>query len=410
MPELDFLTLYIVIFLNSLTVCIIWTAIALSYRKFRPARIWLLSTALMLVGGFVLSLQGNEGAFWPAVIGNTIIIYGFCLAFVGTRYFYGEKGGWRMALGISLASFAVMAAFHSSWQGRNIAYAVGQSVPMVMTVVYLARQKSIGLGGQIAIMAFLLGIIGHAIETSLNIAAWLGEFDQSLYFTIESYALVCVIYSGVIWNFGFIVMAMNRLHGDMAKVAETDELTGLPNRRHFMKRLTRAELAFSEDGTAYSVLLIDIDNFKQWNDTYGHALGDQALAHFADVAADILDRRGVLARIGGDEFSVLLPKMLEREATGIAREIVAAINDAPLVFNGQKLAMTVSIGIAGEEAGNETSDLDVFARADLALYKVKQAGRNGYATRTTTVNAPLSLSRGRQPVATENREHRLTAE
>ncbi|ERM03326.1 hypothetical protein Q644_11835 [Brucella intermedia 229E] len=97
---------------------------------------------------------------------------------------------------------------------------------MAMTVFYLARQKSLGLGGRIAIIAFLLGIIGHAIETSLNIAAWAGEFDQSLYFSIESYALVCVIYSGMIWNFGFIVMAMNRLHGDMARVAETDELTG----------------------------------------------------------------------------------------------------------------------------------------------------------------------------------------
>lgn len=389
MPKLDFLTLYIVIFLNSLTVCIIWTAIALSYRKFRPARIWLLSTTLMLAGGLVLSLQGNEGAFWPAVIGNTIIIHGFCIALVGTRYFFGEKGGWRLALGVSLASFACMAAFHASWQGRNIAYAVGQSVPMAMTVFYLARQNNIGLGGQIAVTAFLLGIMGHAIETTLNIAAWVGEFDQALYFTIESYALICVIYSGVIWNFGFIVMAMNRLHGDMARVAETDELTGLPNRRHFMKRLARAELAFSEDGIPYTVMLIDIDNFKRWNDTYGHALGDQALVHFADVAVDVLDRRGVLARLGGDEFSILLPKMREREAAEIAREIVSAINRAPLLFNGQKHAMTVSIGIASEEQGNGASDLDVFARADLTLYKVKQAGRNGYATRTGTRNTPV---------------------
>ena len=82
--------------------------------------------------------------------------------------------------------------------------------------------------------------------------------------------------------------------------------------------------------------------------------------------------------------------MDEQEATEIARDIVRAINDAPLAFNGQKLAMTVSIGIASEERDNETSDLDVFARADLALYKVKQAGRNGYATRTATVNAPCS--------------------
>jgi len=136
-------------------------------------------------------------------------------------------------------------------------------------------------------------------------------------------------------------MAMNRLHGDMARVAETDELTGLPNRRHFMKRLARAELAFSEDGVAYTVMLIDIDNFKHWNDTYGHALGDQALVHFADVGVDILNRRGVLARFGGDEFSILLPGMQEHEATEIAREIVGAVNHTPLVFNGRKLILTL---------------------------------------------------------------------
>ncbi|WP_235912746.1 hypothetical protein [Brucella tritici] len=77
------------------------------------------------------------------------------------------------------------------------------------------------------------------------------------------------------------------------------------------------------------------------------------------------------------------------------------------LFNGQKLVMTVSIGIASEERDNETSDLDIFARADLALDKVKQAGRNGYATRTATVNAP-HLHCPEQD--TENREHHLTAE
>ncbi len=386
MPKLDFLTLYIVIFLNSLTICVIWAAVAFSYRDFKPPRIWLASTALLLVGGIVLSLQGNEGGFWPAVIGNTVIIYGFSLSWVGTRYFYGEKGGWKAAVLIAFISLAFMAGSFASWQGRNIAYAVGQSVPMALIVLYLAKQKRIGLGGGIAIAALVLGLVGHAIETVLNIAAWVGEFDQELYFAVESYALVSVIYSGVIWNFGFIVMAMNRQHGAMVKVAETDELTSLPNRRHFMNRLELAAQAFAENGTPYSVMLIDIDNFKRWNDTYGHAVGDMALTHFASVANTILKGRGVLARTGGDEFSVLLTAVDEKATVAVAQEIVTSIRRVPLRFNDQLLGMTVSIGIACEDDSLLKTQLDILARADMALYKVKQAGRNGYATRTATVS------------------------
>lgn len=385
MPKLDFLTLYIVIFLNSLTVCIIWTAVSLSYRSFTPPRIWLASVVLTLIGGIVLSLQGNEGSFWPAVIGNTIIIYGFCLSWVGVRYFYGRRGGWRLSLAIALASFACMAAFHASWEGRNVVYAVGQSVPMTMILLYVMRRRRIGLGGGIAVAALALGIAGHAVETALNIAAWRGRFDQELYFAVESYALVCVIYSGVMWNFGFIVMAMNRQHGEMVRMAETDELTGLPNRRHFMSRLEAAEHALADDGVPYALMLIDVDNFKQLNDTHGHMAGDRALAHFAGVAGAVLQDSALLARTGGDEFSVLLPDMKEAAAAQAAQALVTAIRRAPLISNGERLPMTVSIGIAAQAIGGGQGP-DPLERADMALYRVKQAGRNGYATTTETVS------------------------
>ncbi len=351
----------------------------------QAARIWLTSIALTLVGGIVLSLQGNEGAFWPAVIGNAFVVYGFCLAWVGLRAFYGEKEGWLTAALVTLVAFACMAAFHGSWQGRNIVYAVGQSVPMAMIVFHLLKRKALGLGGGIAVAALALGIAGHAVETALNIAAWEGEFDQELYFSIESYALVCVVYSGMVWNIGFIVMAMNRRHGEMVKVAETDDLTGLPNRRHFLYRLNMAEQAFSRGGAPYAVLLIDVDRFKWMNDTHGHAVGDRGLAHFARVAGSVLKAEAVLARTGGDEFCALLSAADEAEAIAAAREMVAAIRQAPLYAGDERLRMTVSIGIAcrtGQEAGKQP---DMMAQADRALYKVKQAGRDGYATRDSQI-------------------------
>lgn len=385
MVQLDFLTLYIVIFLNSLTVCVIWAAIVAMHRDFVPSQIWFISVLLAVVGGLVLSIQGNEGAFWPAVIGNTIVIYSFCLAWVGARYFYGGNGGWKTALIVSAASFAFMSLFYSSWQGRNVVYAVGQSIPMAMTAAYLLKQRRVGLGGGIALSAILLGIGGHGIETFLNLAAWAGHYDQQLYIAVESYALVCVIYSGVVWHFGFIVMAVNRLHGDVLKVAQTDELTNLPNRRHFMGRLAQAEREFSEGGKPYSVMMIDIDHFKQWNDQYGHSVGDQVLSHFANVASDVVRGSDVLARTGGDEFSLLMPGTEEAEAVKLARGLVALIRRSSFSYDGKSLDMSVSIGIATRTASDARADIDVLARADMALYRVKQAGRDGYATLTTTI-------------------------
>ncbi|RNF36379.1 GGDEF domain-containing protein [Paracoccus methylarcula] len=384
MLQLDFLTLYIVIILNSLTVCVIWTGVVATYSNFTPSRIWLASVILSCIGGAILSLQGNEGAFWPATIGNTIIIYSFCLLWIGIRYFYDEKSGWKNALIISLASFFFMAIFHTIWQGRNVVYAVGQSVPMALTAIFLFRQRRIGFGGQIAMIAILLGIGGHAIETALNLAAWSGRYDQDLYFAVESYALVCVIYGGIIWHFGFIVMAVNRLHGDIVKVAETDELTDLPNRRHFMGQLAQSEERFLHDGMPYSVMMIDIDHFKQWNDKYGHKLGDLALMHFARVASTTIRNDDILARTGGDEFALLMPLAGEAEATELARRLIIRLRCSPLRHADLSVTISASIGIAARAANNIWADIDVLARADMALYNVKKAGRDGYATTSVT--------------------------
>lgn len=390
MPQLDFLTLYIVIFLNSLTGCIIWAAVALSYRSYTPPYIWLAATILTFAGGIILSLQGNEVSFWPGAIGNVVIIYGFCLSWVGAHYFYGRRNGWWLSAVIALVSFVFMAAFHESWEGRNVVYAVGQSVPMAMTALFVHGQKRIGLGGGIAVVALALGIAGHTVETVLNIAAWMGDFDQELYFAIESYALVCVIYSGMVWNIGFIVMAMNLRHGEMVRAAETDELTGLPNRRHFMSRLGSVEQVFAENGTPYALMLIDIDNFKKLNDSYGHIVGDRALVHFANVAGGVLGATALLARTGGDEFSVLLPSVDETAAGEAAKGIVTAIRRTPLVLDGRHMDMTVSIGVAAR-TGDGKNSADALARADLALYRVKQAGRDGYAMTGETVSGIRSV-------------------
>ncbi|MBU1307449.1 MAG: diguanylate cyclase [Alphaproteobacteria bacterium] len=155
-------------------------------------------------------------------------------------------------------------------------------------------------------------------------------------------------------------------------LAETDVMTGLANRSLFQNRLTRASDSTGQ-GQLSALLLVDLDGFKQINDSHGHALGDKCLIEAANRLAACCDGAEMVARIGGDEFAVLVgAAMSAREIEVLADTIVAAIS-RPLQLDGQPIALGASVGVA-HCVGDAPEDL--FRRADFALYAAKSAGRN----------------------------------
>lgn len=376
--KLDFLTLYIVILLNSITVAIIWGAIAYRYRNFAAARVWLAGCVLTTIGGCVLALQGNEGSFVPAVAGNGFVIYGFCLFWVGVRVFYGLAGGWKLSAIVTGGSLLLLVLLFDSLQGRNLVYAGGQSVPLVLAAYHLLRWKRHDLGAWIAASAMIVGIVGHAIESGLNIGLMMGHVDHGFYLMIESYALLCVIFSGVVWNFGFAVMSIERLREELAALAIKDELTGVANRRHFLTVLEAEDKRSRRNGRPFCLMLIDIDHFKGINDSKGHAFGDRILRHFAQVASESIRGGDVLFRIGGDEFAILLPETTAREAEKVAAALVVAVRTRSALQEGSD-GFTISVGVAEWSADMSLIAGDLTAQADEALYRAKAKGRNCYA-------------------------------
>ena len=163
----------------------------------------------------------------------------------------------------------------------------------------------------------------------------------------------------------------------LTELTQTDPMTGAYNRRHFMQLAETERARARRYERPLSVLIFDIDHFKRVNDTLGHAAGDVAIIEAVQEAKATLRRQDVLARIGGEEFAVLLPETDLEGGRLIAERLRARIAKRKLAHEGRAFEITVSVGVAlvDLEAGTE----EALKRADAALYAAKRAGRNRVA-------------------------------
>ena len=173
---------------------------------------------------------------------------------------------------------------------------------------------------------------------------------------------------------GSIAVENARLHDVVQRQAVTDELTGLVNRRHFMAALER-ELVRTSRVFPPAIILADLDDFKRVNDRFGHPVGDAALQAFARALTDHVRDVDIAARLGGEEFGVLLPETPLAGATAVAMRLNRSLTRVPLLpRGGRDVALTASIGVA-QQVKDEAAE-SLLRRADAALYRAKAEGKN----------------------------------
>jgi diguanylate cyclase (GGDEF)-like protein len=172
-------------------------------------------------------------------------------------------------------------------------------------------------------------------------------------------------------------------------LATTDALTRLYNRRHF-ETAARAELArFQRYFRPLAILILDVDHFKSVNDRFGHAVGDTVLTAIADACRSIKRASDVAARIGGEEFAILLPETNEQAAWSFAERLRHEISECAPIVQGEKLALTASVGLA--VASRHTTRVTALLQAaDEALYQAKRTGRNRVCV--ATPNADIEVA------------------
>ena len=318
--------------------------------------------------------------FRPAVF-LTPIAFGLV---VGTMTSITLRKSWPRAV-LSAAGWIFLAVLVSRGKYREAVYWNLGAVYAIATINFYRRLPRRSTGR----LAILTGFI-----------IW------SFFFFLHPFIVTHRTYADIashIWNMqkslisiGMILVMLEEQVSCNRWLAHHDELTGLPNRRSFEDRLASALERCRRESSSLALFMLDLDGFKQINDTYGHHAGDQLLRHVAQTLRERVEGFDTLARLGGDEFTLLTCDPGRSQSVEQLRDAIREAIECPLVLDGHPLAVSASIGIAvfPEDAADATRLLRI---ADLRMYSVKQARTPLRHIRLDSVPALTASGRFRRP-------------
>lgn len=223
-------------------------------------------------------------------------------------------------------------------------------------------------------MAMAIGLASFAVVFSSS-TYWNDQWGFSVGLLISLVALP-LYFSSLLKQLHDQHNELKKLYEQMARYATHDSLTGLPNRKHFHDHLAETIVSAKRDRKTFSVLYLDLDGFKTINDALGHGVGDQIIENTARRLEQCIRKGDMVARVGGDEFIVLLREIASFDAPKVAEKIIGVLSE-PFVITSSTLYITTSIGLASyPQDGTDVNAL--IHNADGAMYEAKRNGKNGY--------------------------------
>ncbi len=348
-----------------------------SYRDvFRGMGLWSAAPALIFVGGTLYAFRDTMAFALLPPAGAGLIFTGLAAYATGTRQFLGEtapRWPWVMLVA-AVAAMWVFTSISPSMVARAWILAIMICALAGETIAALwSHRRNTFTGGFLLIGLALVAVLMLVRAVMISLP---GQHAGLAGLMITQMVYLAVYGLLLFWlTIGFVLLGEEGVRNHVEHLALHDRLTGALTRGALMDRGAAEAGLFLRQGRAFSVLMLDLDHFKQVNDRYGHLAGDQVLRAFADHVRATLRRHDAFGRYGGEEFVVILPVTGRDEALTVASRINARQDQE------QHPRVTVSIGVASCEApaaGKDPALLfeQLLRDADTALYAAKAAGRN----------------------------------
>lgn len=351
-----------------------------SLRRSFPSNIrglgyWAAGSLVLSVAAVLLALRGTVSDGLSIVFANAAVLGGIGLWLVGNDHFVARRPSWALVAGaviVGTACLAWMLWVRPDYTGRVICMsailALLYGVASVRLLRYGGRDyNTTFLGAMFLIQATSAAVrcVTSFVPGLASTGYFVSEPIQTLYFAVSDLMTLML-------TVGFVMAATGRLRLQLELLSATDHLTGLINRRAFANIHGLEQQRMKQLGDTLALLIIDLDHFKDINDRHGHAMGDRVLVDFSDRVARRLETPGYFARLGGEEFAVLLPGA---DATGayVQADVIRRVVECGA--NAALPPYTCSIGIACLHGADATLER-LSQVADAALYRAKSGGRN----------------------------------
>jgi diguanylate cyclase (GGDEF)-like protein len=353
------------------------------HRNSVGAKFWCIGLSVQTVGLF-LSASFNIGPDTDPVFlfaMNMLVSSGHILMLYGTASFADRPFRPRLYIllaGVMTAGYGWYCLIDPHVMGRVLTLA---AILILTNLLSLTRLWHIGrrdgpAGAVVLAAAMVATILVAATLFALQLAS--GPSMANVYDAgnaLVPVAVLTLIAFETTTIFGYLLLSAGYSQARLREMALTDPLTGLANRRAFDREVAR-RLSGSRAGQNLALLLFDIDRFKRVNDTHGHDIGDLVLRHLATTARAVSRPRDLIARIGGEEFAIILDDRDSDALETLANRLRTAVEASPARVEGRHLAITVSVGCARRPC-RDTRDVEALIKAaDTALYTAKSSGRN----------------------------------
>ncbi|MEO8059848.1 MAG: GGDEF domain-containing protein [Burkholderiales bacterium] len=352
-----------------------WSMAAHVTGRWRDAEGQFAGFWLLLAIGLLLYVPAWASGSAPRNVGNVLIVVALAAQHRGMTLYWGRRPPDRAYLALAAMTFAATAVSLTQASGHGLrvaAVCLGAGVMLLATVRLIWVCGSQQMPRFALVMATGYGVLAAALcvraVQALSVApATKISIDAPGHLNVP-FAILVLFVGGLI-NLAQLRLILGRVLQHLTTEARTDALTGAANRRGLTRYLDEVHARAVQGDHPYVLMMVDIDHFKAINDQHGHAEGDRVITRIAQALRDGLRVGDFVARWGGEEFCVLMPRIRLVEARALAERLTMQI-----AASGQP-RVTISVGIAEAHVRSEAPEA-VIRRADEAMYRAKQSGRN----------------------------------